>query len=259
VSAETGDRTTLVGRMRTDPRAIRWMAGGLSALAKLSPWDRSILLSRYRAIYLWIPKVACSSLKTAFAPLLCLSVEAAHGDPHHIRFPRPVRSESLQRALYPGYYRFGFVRNPWDRLVSCYRDKIKNEVGGYTHFTLRPGVANCLARFEAFVPDMSFDAFVDAVASIPDDDADEHFRSQHTFLTNRKGELVADFVGRYERLAEDFDAVRAKTGLPEIALPRLQAARTVAKYAPYYTDRTRAVVAERFRKDIEMFGYEFGG
>jgi chondroitin 4-sulfotransferase 11 len=120
-------------------------------------------------------------------------------------------------------------------------------------------VANCLARFDAFVAGMPFDDFVAAVASIPDAKADEHFRSQHTFLTDRKGRLTADFVGRYERLADDFRIVQQRTGLPDIELPRLQAARSAARYAAYYTPRTRAIVADRYRRDIEMFGYEFGG
>jgi hypothetical protein len=169
-----------------------------------------------------------------------------------------VPIDGLQEYLYPGFYRFGFVRNPWDRLVSCYRDKIRNEVDGYTNFTIRPGVANCLARWSAFAPGMSFEDFVAAVVSIPDAEADEHFRSQHTFLTNGEGKLSADFVGRYERLAEDFQIVQQTTGLPALELPRLQAARSATRYAAFYTPRTREVVAERFRKDIEMFGYEFG-
>ena len=233
----------------------KWLWAGAASLA---PWRRGILLKPYRAIYISVPKVACTSFKTAFAELLGLSLEKAHGDPHRVWYPSPVPIEGLQRYLYPGFFRFAFVRNPWDRLVSCYRDKIRNEVEGYTHFTIRPGVANCLARFDAFVAGMPFEDFVAAVASIPDAEADEHFRSQHTFLTNRKGEIDADFVGRYERLAEDFQIVQQKTGLPNIELPRLQAARTVARYAAYYTPKTREIVAERFRKDIETFGYEFG-
>ena len=101
--------------------------------------------------------------------------------------------------------------------------------------------------------------FVDAVAAIPDEEADEHFRSQHTFLSNGNGALAVDFVGRYERLADDFKQVQERTGLPPLELPRLQAARRAAKYATYYTPRTRDLVARRYRRDIELFGYEFGG
>ena len=234
------------------------VVGRLYGVADRFPWRRRILLSRYRAIYIAIPKVACTSFKTAFAQLLGVSLERANGDPHRVRYPSPVPIDALQRFLYPGFYRFAFVRNPWDRLVSCYRDKINDEVGGYTEFTVRPGVANCLARFDAFQADMPFDAFVEAVASIPDSEADEHFRSQHTFVTNRKGMMTADFIGRYERLADDFQIVRLSTGLPEIELPRLQAARKAAKYLEYYTPKTRELVAERYREDIEMFAYEFG-
>jgi len=235
-------------------------AGQLYGLADSLPWRRRILLKAYRAIYIPIPKVACTSFKTAFADLLGVDLSKSDGDPHRVLYPSPVPVEALQDVLYRGFYRFAFVRNPWDRLVSCYRDKIRDEVGGsgHTHFSIRPGVANCLARFDAFEPAMPFDAFVAAVASIPDSVADEHFRSQHTFLVTKKGELAVDFVGRYETLADDFQIVRQKTGLPDIELPRLQAARKVAKYVSYYTPSTRDLVAERFQRDIESFGYEFG-
>jgi hypothetical protein len=249
---------SVLGRMKGHSSLRQWALAELWGLASLAPWRGRILLKPYRAIYCSVPKVACTSFKTAFAQLLGLGLQNGHRDPHRVRYPSPLPIHSLHPWLYPGFYRFGFVRNPWDRLVSCYRDKIRNEVDGYTHFTIRPGVANCLARWSVFVPGMSFEDFVGAVATIPDSEADEHFRSQHTFLTNGRGELEADFVGRYERLADDFQIVQRKTGLPDIELPRLQAARSVAKYAAFYTPRTRDIVAERFRKDIEMFGYEFG-
>jgi hypothetical protein len=249
---------SLLGRMQGHASARQWALAELWGLASRAPWRGKILLKQYRAIYISVPKVACTSFKTAFAQLLGVGLGNGHRDPHRVRYPSPVPIDGLQEYLYPGFYRFGFVRNPWDRLVSCYRDKIRNEVDGYTNFTIRPGVANCLARWSAFAPGMSFEDFVAAVVSIPDAEADEHFRSQHTFLTNGEGKLSADFVGRYERLAEDFQIVQQTTGLPALELPRLQAARSATRYAAFYTPRTREVVAERFRKDIEMFGYEFG-
>ncbi len=219
----------------------------------------SIHLERYRAVYVEIPKVACTSLKVALAPLVDVDLHASGGNPHLVDFPRPPQTpEPKGGPLYPGSYAFSFVRNPWDRLVSCYRDKIRGEVDGFTSSTVRPGVADCLAGFDAFFPNMTFGKFVKAVASIPDTEADEHFRSQSTFIVTDQGDIGVDFVGRFENLQSDFEQVCRRIGLPSrISLPRLQAARRTASYLDYFTRETRQIVAERFRDDIDRFSYRF--
>jgi sulfotransferase famil protein len=216
-----------------------------------------ILLERYGAVYIEIPKVACTSIKTVIAGLIGVSLQETDGNPHDVRWPTPPAAPGRSGPLFPGLFAFSFVRNPWDRLVSCYRDKIRGEVDGYTYFTIRPGVANCLARFDGFVAGMSFDEFVRTVAAIPDEDADAHFRSQHTFVTNDEGRLAVDFVGRYERLAEDVRVVEQRIGLPPIELPRLQVARAPVSYAAFYTAETQRIVADRYERDLELFGYTF--
>lgn len=218
----------------------------------------AILLEPYRAAYVEIPKVACTSIKTALAEILGISLESTGGDPHCVDWPTATMSSSRSGLLYPGLFAFAFVRNPWDRLVSCYRDKIRGEVEGYTSFSNRPGVANCLARFGTFVPGMSFADFVAAVGSIPDEDADEHFRSQHTFVTNPQGKIGVDFLGRFEKLAEDFRTVKESIGLARAELPWLQRASKPIKYTGFYSSATREIARKRFRQDIEMFEYEFG-
>ena len=214
----------------------------------------TILLERYRAVYVEIPKVACTSIKTALAPFAGVSLDTL-GNPHEMNWPVAVPSRS--GCLFPDRFSFAFVRNPWDRLLSCYRDKIGGEVDGYTSFSIRPGVADCLARFDSFFAGMSFEAFVAAVASIPDVDADAHFRSQHAFVTNEAGEIALNFIGHYEHLADDFQTVAQRIGLPSVNLPRLQTARTTVRYGEFYTPETQQIVAERFRKDVELFGYTF--
>ncbi len=221
------------------------------------PPATTVLLARQRAVYIEVPKVACSSIKLVLAGVLGIDLEPAGGNPHTIDFP-PAPPASEGAALYPGLFSFAFVRNPWDRLVSCYRDKILGEAPDFTEFQPTRGVAYCLARFDVFRAGMTFDAFVDAVASIPDDEADGHFRSQHTFVTNAAGAIAVDFVGRFETLAGDFAAVVLRLGLPATALPRAQATRAPRPYADFYTARTRHAVAQRFRRDIELFGYRFG-
>ena len=219
----------------------------------------SVLLEPYHAVYVEIPKVACTSLKAAFAPLLGVDLAPSGGDPHDVDFPAPPAISSDGDRLYPGLYTFSFVRNPWDRLVSCYRDKIAGDVDGFTTFTVRRGVADCLAGCEAFFADMAFEEFVAAVASIPDAEADEHFRSQCTFLMTNEGNVGVDFVGRYETLSGDFGSVAERIGLPsDVELPRLQAATRPIDYVDYYNAKTRKIVADRFRDDIETFAYQFG-
>ena len=218
----------------------------------------TIFLKSCRAVYVETPKVACTSIKTALAEILGISLESTGGDPHDVHWPTAPRAPDPSGPFFPGLFTFAFVRNPWDRLVSCYRDKLRGEVDGYTFFTIRPGVANCLARFDAFVPAMPFRDFVAAVAAIPDEDADGHFRSQHTFVTDEAGRIGVDFLGRFERLAEDYRLVQESLGLPRNPLPWLHKARTTARYTTFYDKETRRVAAERFRSDIQLFGYEFG-
>jgi Sulfotransferase family len=220
-------------------------------------WSRTaVLLGAHGAVYVEVPKVACSSIKIALASLLGIDLAAAGGNPHEVEFLEP-RSQAGP-GLYRGLFSFSFVRNPWDRLVSCYRDKVLGEVSDFTSFHPTRGVAYCLARFDALRADMPFDEFVEVIATIPDDQADEHFRSQHTFVTDGAGELALDFLGRFERLDEDFKRVCQELGIPSLTLPFVQAARTRRDYKSYYTPSTRRLVAERFAADVRLFNYDFG-
>ena len=216
--------------------------------------EHSILLEPYGAVYIDIAKVASSSIKAMLASVLGL--EGADGNPHEIEFPKPKAIDGLGDRMYPGFFTFAFVRNPWDRLVSCYRDKILGEVAGFTGFA-ESGVAHCLARFDEFSANMSFDDFARAVASIPDDEADEHFRSQSDYVINSSGCVAVDFLGRYEALGDDFAHVVCEIGLPaDTQLPNLQIA-PKRSYASFYTSETRGIVKARYINDVELFRYEF--
>ncbi|MBO6558811.1 MAG: sulfotransferase family 2 domain-containing protein [Pseudomonadales bacterium] len=212
----------------------------------------SIYLERYEAVYIDIAKVASSSIKATLASVL--ELESADGNPHDVDFPRPPKANPDGEDFYSNLYSFAFVRNPWDRLVSCYRDKIGGEVPDFTGFA-ETGVAHCLARFDVFKSGMSFRDFAYAVASIPDGEADEHFRSQADYVTNSRGQVAVNFVGRYENLAEDFNSVARRIGLnPNIKLPHLQAA-SKRDFTAYYTPEISSLVESRYARDIELFKY----
>jgi hypothetical protein len=217
-------------------------------------------------IYFVTQKVACTSIKTALLPLFDMDVsDFERTRPDGTRALRvhklfdaseyQIGKEQLVIELdgkYRGFFKFAFVRNPWDRLLSCYFNKFARPNA--------PGLkapANMDVELYAGMP---FAEFVEAISVIPDRKANLHFRSQHAALCDPEGRVMADFVGRFENLEVDFRAVTAKLGLSErVELPHLlrSGIRKSRSYRDFYDNGLRELVCERYRKDVDLFGYQY--
>ncbi len=148
----------------------------------------------------------------------------------------------LPREIFDGYYKFAFVRNPWDWQVSMY------------HFILREPTH----RKHQIVEQLgSFDAYLQWVIKTPNPYPKGATKEQSAVLTAADGKLLVDFVGRYESLAQDFAQVCDRLHIAA-ALPHVNRS-AHRNYRDYYTSQTEQLVAEHFRTDIERFGYTFAG
>ena len=126
------------------------------------------------------------------------------------------------------YFKFSFERNPWDRQVSWYHYKTKS----------RSGAAK--PSFEAFNADRRR-AWV-----------------ENWDLYTADGDIILDFVGRYESLDSDFQRVLLQIGLAgRVALPRANVSKDRGAYREYYGDASRGLVADWYTPEIRHFGYEF--
>jgi len=177
-------------------------------------------------------------------------------------FPQPPWQDSKQREIdhyrlkdyaesndyNSSYFKFCFVRNPWSKLVSEFFYK-KN--GTKIWPGPDPRLINC--------KNINFSSFVRALNLI-DFSSKTHWESAHLipqvdFIKTKDSKI--DFVGRFENLQEDFNTVCRKIGIAEQQLPYKNKSNH-KHYTEYYDNETREIVAEKYARDIEYFGYEFG-
>ena len=106
---------------------------------------------------------------------------------------------------------------------------------------------------------MTFDEFVDWIqySSATCVHSSPH-RYQLDWFVDPNGNVLADFIGKFERLDEDWAFVAKKLGVSE-NLPHQRANPRTRHYTEYYTPRTRDIIANKFKVDIERFDYEFAG
>lgn len=147
---------------------------------------------------------------------------------------RPDLSPLFNDMFWNTYFRFTVVRNPFDRMVSCYHYQ-KERIGLYPD-----------ATFEEFVTDYAWDENGFAT--------NKHWLPQvdHVFDDDR---CLVDYIMRFERIDVDWGEVARRTGL-EVSLPKTNTSKR-GDYLQYYNDETRKIVAEKYAKDLDAFGYSF--
>ncbi len=129
--------------------------------------------------------------------------------------------------IWNSYFKFVFVRNPWDAQLSYYFYKTRN-------LASRP-------PFDTFLRDK------------------KRARMQSRNLYTINGEIAVDFVGRYESLHEDFAQAVSRIGLQgDVTLPLANVSdKPKDRYREYYSDWSKALVADWYGREIADFGYAF--
>jgi len=220
----------------------------------------NVVLQSNKAIYFVIPKVACTSIKATLADHA--GVEIKDNRVHAAMYSQ-LSAHEIFSTSYVHFFKFAFVRNPWDRLVSCYYSMIEDEC--VTDRWTKNGVSRRFLCYkwpkdagenkrEMFWGGMHLNDFVRALCAISDREADKHFRSQYTFVTDRQGNIFVDFLGRFENLNDDFQRICKKINLPMKELPHLMRSKRKLELQEIDEKLWRMVV-QRYAEDFELFDY----
>ncbi len=132
------------------------------------------------------------------------------------------------------YFKFSFVRNPFDRFVS------------YCAFMTR--------QHGAFERDPQGTMRKILFELRPMDHV--HFQPQYTLLVDADGALAMDHIGRVETMQASYDAICERIGIPSRALDKVNSSKR-GDYRQYYDQGLIDGVAELYRRDLELFDYSF--
>lgn len=83
----------------------------------------------------------------------------------------------------------------------------------------------------------------------------EDRRLQKEFVVDENGKQIVDFIGRYEQLSQDFQYICYVVELDATLLHMNKSLRR--DYRTYYNERTRRLVEEHFKEDLDFFGHKF--
>lgn len=206
-----------------------------------------IISNTHRYIFAAVPKTGTHAVRRALRPYMGDEDLEQVGLFVKRQLPIPelaklghghISLDQLRRVMEPrlfaDFFKFAFVRNPFDRFVSYCSFMTRNSDA----FERDP--QRVMRRFIANPPSGHI-----------------LFQPQHVIVGDSRGAVLADYVGRVEAMQESFDFIAGKIGIPTVQLDRVNSSRR-APYRDYYDQQDLIDgVARLYARDLELFGYDF--
>ncbi|MZR64166.1 sulfotransferase family 2 domain-containing protein [Alcanivorax sp. DP30] len=139
-------------------------------------------------------------------------------------------------------FTFAIVRNTFDKVVSHFHYRVKtNQTSlGDKKLSFNDWVKACYRDFDK----RYLDNF-------------KMFMPQFNWVSSESGDVIVDFIGRFENLNNDFDYIAKKSSI-RATLPHEKKSKR-QDFRGYYDSETTELIASFFRKDLDFFNYGFDG
>ncbi len=180
--------------------------------------------------FLWfrVPKVGTRSILHILNNA-AIDLDAEH--PYHCHYPI---------SMYKDYFKFAFIRNPYDRLVSCWLDKV---------------VKNNLYEFSPhkLIEMQKFKNFVNYVEKQDLEMGDTHICLQSKLIDLNE----IDYIGKYENFEKDLLYVLKKININCPMVEKKNASANRQHYSTYYDEDLVKQVTKIYQRDLNIFSYDF--
>ena len=190
---------------------------------------------KYKCIFIHIPKCAGESVETALMgrpnwekddpnyASLDLPKDSNIGDDKHYTI-----KQWENHINFTNYFKFSFVRNPWDSAYSFYQYRKKRD--GFNH------------SFTDWVKLINPKFWKEFISPL-----------KYVLINGREG---VDFIGKFEDIETDWDYICYRMST-NIKLPHTNKALYKSEYSKHYDSISRDIVYNHLKEDIEYFNYTF--
>ena len=192
-------------------------------------------------LYIACHKTGSSSIRKSLKPYSDINSEGEK-PPYSYHATAGELKPHLEELNYnwEDFFTFTIVRNPWAAQLSFWKYILK-ESTNQDH----PHHKTFLKMFNNF---KTFKNWLSNGGGL---------QPWSHWYSNEHGDNLLSYIGKLENLQTDFDFICDKIGIPRQKLPHVN--KTKHKhYTEYYDNETKQIVAEKYAKDIEYFGYKFG-
>ncbi len=208
---------------------------------------------KHKCIFIHIPKTAGSSINSFFYP----GVKFHHDNPdyemlfgwckkrklhmQHATSKQLLETELITEEQWKSYYKFTFVRNPWDRAYSDYMfiQEFSGIRGGFKSFLKKE------KEFEGILKDNSESSYLG-----------DHLQQQTDYF-DFEGIYKPDFVGRFENFSEDIGKVLLNLNIEKEFNKYSNKSKRKKEYSLFYSNSDKRLVKEIYRQDIDKLNYSF--
>ena len=208
----------------------------------------------HKCIFIHIPKTAGTSINSFFHPKVRFHFEHADYERlfgwcpkrqlhmQHATSKQLIETELITETQWKEYYKFTFVRNPWDRSYSDYYwiQEFSGVTGSFKDYI------NATGPFTEILNDISTNRYLG-----------DHLLEQTAFF-DFNGLLKPDFIGRFENFKEDMATIIEALGLDKgFDVFKNKGKKKKGHYSKFYTNTNKGLVDQKYFDDIKLLNYEF--
>lgn len=211
-------------------------------------WVKDVNINHeHKFIFIHIPKTAGTSV----AKSLGFQKPTAHITAEKIKVV-------LNAEKFQSYFKFCFVRNPWDRFLSLYN--YARQTDSYYHSATQPNKAIYGKHTDYdLLKNASIEDCTDYLLAgqLKHDRFWNHWQNQSNWIYDKDDTCLVDYIGHFENLEQDLQFIFKKIKLPIPPIKNLNASRKKEHYQEVLSDYAKNRIAQYYQKDIQQLKYTY--